>query len=133
MLYTSPTVLSSRLSLFWSALLYSIPFLSYLEVTSLRFFFFFFQAEDGIRDHCVTGVQTCALPILAQEFSIPDYAIQKILDTSGVPSMAPPPKPSGDNSPTTNVVGAPAAPGGSGRSEERRVGKECRSRWSPYH
>src|SRR5215204_3325028 len=30
------------------------------------FFFFFFQAEDGIRDHCVTGVQTCALPIWGQ-------------------------------------------------------------------
>src|SRR5262252_9672702 len=29
-------------------------------------FFFFFQAEDGIRDHCVTGVQTCALPISAE-------------------------------------------------------------------
>src|SRR5438034_345636 len=29
-------------------------------------FFFFFQAEDGIRDHCVTGVQTCALPILVR-------------------------------------------------------------------
>src|SRR5438034_10826824 len=29
--------------------------------------FFFFQAEDGIRDHCVTGVQTCALPILFHE------------------------------------------------------------------
>src|SRR5260221_4106280 len=29
-------------------------------------FFFFFQAEDGIRDHCVTGVQTCALPISAK-------------------------------------------------------------------
>src|SRR6266850_6482280 len=28
-----------------------------------RFFFFFFQAEDGIRDYKVTGVQTCALPI----------------------------------------------------------------------
>ena len=28
--------------------------------------FFFFQAEDGIRDHCVTGVQTCALPICIQ-------------------------------------------------------------------
>src|SRR2546429_9854464 len=28
------------------------------------FFFFFFQAEDGIRDVAVTGVQTCALPIL---------------------------------------------------------------------
>src|SRR5260370_24808639 len=27
-------------------------------------FFFFFQAEDGIRDSSVTGVQTCALPIL---------------------------------------------------------------------
>src|SRR5260221_6197893 len=29
-------------------------------------FFFFFQAEDGIRYHCVTGVQTCALPISMQ-------------------------------------------------------------------
>src|SRR5215467_15055276 len=29
----------------------------------LLFFFFFFQAEDGIRDYKVTGVQTCALPI----------------------------------------------------------------------
>src|SRR2546426_413380 len=29
-----------------------------------RLFFFFFQAEDGIRDYKVTGVQTCALPIL---------------------------------------------------------------------
>src|SRR6516165_12325025 len=31
-----------------------------------NFFFFFFQAEDGIRDLTVTGVQTCALPILQQ-------------------------------------------------------------------
>src|SRR5256885_5096089 len=29
----------------------------------VRFMFFFFQAEDGIRDYKVTGVQTCALPI----------------------------------------------------------------------
>src|SRR5919205_3269422 len=29
----------------------------------MLFVFIFFQAEDGIRDHCVTGVQTCALPI----------------------------------------------------------------------
>src|SRR5438034_5641088 len=37
------------------------------EVIDLSmFFFFFFQAEDGIRDHCVTGVQTCALPILCR-------------------------------------------------------------------
>src|SRR2546426_10311313 len=31
------------------------------------FFFFFFQAEDGIRDYKVTGVQTCALPILHRD------------------------------------------------------------------
>src|SRR5438046_6317665 len=31
------------------------------------YYFFFFQAEDGIRDWSVTGVQTCALPILGQE------------------------------------------------------------------
>src|SRR5260221_12310698 len=36
---------------------------SCLTLFTLFFFFFFFQAEDGIRDHCVTGVQTCALPI----------------------------------------------------------------------
>src|SRR5438034_1603351 len=30
---------------------------------SIIIFFFFFQAEDGIRYHCVTGAQTCALPI----------------------------------------------------------------------
>src|SRR5260221_2576523 len=32
-------------------------------VSSVLLYVFFFQAEDGIRDHCVTGVQTCALPI----------------------------------------------------------------------
>ena len=35
----------------------------FLYVTNSIFFFFFFQAEDGIRDTSVTGVQTCALPI----------------------------------------------------------------------
>src|SRR5947207_4525819 len=33
---------------------------------------FFFQAEDGIRDHCVTGVQTCALPISRERAPAPD-------------------------------------------------------------
>src|SRR3989475_2826593 len=37
----------------------------YVSLCSLPFFFFFFQAEDGIRDLTVTGVQTCALPISA--------------------------------------------------------------------
>src|SRR5260221_3787825 len=36
-----------------------------LDKRVLEWMFFFFQAEDGIRDHCVTGVQTCALPISA--------------------------------------------------------------------
>src|SRR3712207_8357469 len=37
----------------------------FLKVVYVVFFVFFFQAEDGIRDIGVTGVQTCALPILA--------------------------------------------------------------------
>src|SRR6266481_8384700 len=35
-------------------------------------FFFFFQAEDGIRDGTVTGVQTCALPISTRRIDIPE-------------------------------------------------------------
>src|SRR5215204_7330804 len=38
------------------------------------FLFFFFQAEDGIRDHCVTGVQTCALPISMTWTRLPNRA-----------------------------------------------------------
>src|SRR5437868_15518662 len=37
-----------------------------MNVVKIVFFFFFFQAEDGIRDRNVTGVQTCALPILTR-------------------------------------------------------------------
>src|SRR2546426_8352248 len=36
------------------------------------FFFFFFQAEDGIRDYKVTGVQTCALPISGSAGAVHD-------------------------------------------------------------
>src|SRR5437588_7865323 len=42
-------------------------FLFFFPCVVLFVFFFFFQAEDGIRDHCMTGVQTCALPIFVQE------------------------------------------------------------------
>src|SRR5260221_9785174 len=38
-------------------------------IAELDYMLFFFQAEDGIRDHCVTGVQTCALPILTAKYS----------------------------------------------------------------
>src|SRR2546426_6799832 len=40
-------------------------------------FFFFFQAEDGIRDYKVTGVQTCALPISSMSDAL-DFAFGKI-------------------------------------------------------
>src|SRR5256885_5466740 len=41
--------------------------------------FFFFQAEDGIRDYKVTGVQTCALPILGAEEALPPLAARAAL------------------------------------------------------
>src|SRR5947207_919963 len=39
------------------------PAIEACGISTLSQSLFFFQAEDGIRDHCVTGVQTCALPI----------------------------------------------------------------------
>src|SRR6266513_5094497 len=68
---------------------------------------FFFQGEDGIRHRNVTGVQTCALPISS--------------GPSGT-TMPPPIRPVARPMITART-----------RSEERRVGKECRCRWSPYH
>src|SRR5690606_40860439 len=44
---------------------------SFLLLVFCFFLFFFFQAEDGIRDFHVTGVQTCALPISAQHIAKP--------------------------------------------------------------
>src|SRR5437879_13734382 len=82
-------------------------------------FFFFFQAEDGIRDTSVTGVQTCALPILtATESSWIFFTISR-----GVAA--------GARKPYQAVMSKPgrvSATAGTSRSEERRVGKECRSR-----
>src|SRR5438874_5102957 len=86
---------------------------------------FFFQAEDGIRDLYVTGVQTCALPIwriAAIEADHEDAAsgigllaqAQRFFAVHGGRLL--------DEDVDTGLE----------RSEERRVGKECRSRWSPY-
>src|SRR2546430_6087114 len=47
-------------------------------------FFFFFQAEDGIRDLTVTGVQTCALPIL---MSISTMATSAVDSSSAIASL----------------------------------------------
>src|SRR5438132_8029311 len=53
--------------------------------------FFFFQAEDGIRDHCVTGVQTCALPICARRRRAERRATRSGgADQGGAPPRAPP-------------------------------------------
>src|SRR5256885_7669174 len=80
-------------------------------------FFFFFQAEDGIRDYKVTGVQTCALPISQNVFIA---LARKAPRLAGMETLA-------GWLHRTAILEAKA------RSEERRVGKECRSRWSPYH
>src|SRR5690606_39811767 len=60
-----------------------------LSFTTL-FFFFFFQAEDGIRDFHVTGVQTCALPILkqAQQLQSRMAGMQAELDAAEVEGRA---------------------------------------------
>src|SRR6266508_1993431 len=80
--------------------------------TKLRSFFFF-QAEYGIRDGHVTGVQTCALPISTVHAFIDAVAIDGVID-----------RPAHFDAIERRERW---------RSEERRVGKECRSRWSPYH
>src|SRR5687768_18121176 len=98
-------------------------------------FFFFFQAEDGIRDVAVTGVQTCALPI-----SIFGPCLSRPLDGSRDAEVH------NLTTTTANVIIALAIDPRktareqelinrdlARRSEERRVGKECRSRGWPYH
>src|SRR3989440_3520517 len=105
-------------------------FRHYLVYSCAFFFFFFFQAEDGIRDLIVTGVQTCALPIyLAAELERRLAGRLPEAWDADLPAFA-----------TTDAQATRAASGkvlsalaAKLRSEERRVGKECRSRWSPYH
>src|SRR5256885_5089566 len=97
-------------------------------------FFFFFQAEDGIRDYKVTGVQTCALPILSR-IVWQMYEGLVGLDPNGEPEplLAESWAPSADYRRWTFKLRPNVQFHTSDRSEERRVGKECRSRWSPYH
>src|SRR5437588_11651128 len=94
--------------------------------------FFFFQAEDGIRDHCVTGVQTCALPISARPlFAAAGIArAVRFKSSSSTSRNFSPTAPPARSSPAPLPTNAFAAPRRPARSEERRVGKECRSRWS---
>src|SRR5207248_8134760 len=89
--------------------------------------FFFFQAEDGIRDRTVTGVQTCALPISRAWWRRPGL---EDCDWSPPPRACRP-----GSSPILRCVRSTAPRSRAGpspeprcgaRSEERRVGKECR-------
>src|SRR5207244_9877331 len=96
---------------------------------------FFFQAEDGIRDDLVTGVQTCALPILTQDDAA-GYTVKGVLarDNENIPLSEPPLLiaglaffrdrvarfDDGNMFPWVQMLRT--------RSEERRVGKEGRSR-----
>src|SRR5439155_16637708 len=90
------------------------------------FFFFFFQAEDGIRDGHVTGVQTCALPISARRGVQGTRRVPRTPRRAAGPRARPPVF---ARRPARASGGAdPAA-----RSEERRVGKECRSRGAQLH
>src|SRR5258707_11856790 len=105
----------------------------YMCRRSVPLVFFFFQAEDGIRDIGVTGVQTCALPIYGPAgiaagggvdlrrlaFASDVLTIADDLDLGQRQRLA-----------LARQLDADIT---ALRSEERRVGKECRSRWSPYH
>src|SRR2546425_4019456 len=94
-------------------------------------FFFFFQAEDGIRDKLVTGVQTCALPIFASS-TVPGSSGQPgtVEDANRHPEVLARKSVGQIADHFGDVIGKLTK---KPRSEERRVGKECRSRWSPYH
>src|SRR5690606_40684328 len=84
-------------------------------------YFFFFQAEDGIRDFHVTGVQTCALPICS-EFCGTQHT-HMILDVQAHAE-----EDFANWLQSRSDWQASALPGPA-RSEERRVGKEGRRPW----
>src|SRR5690606_39986978 len=96
------------------------------------FCFFFFQAEDGIRDFHVTGVQTCALPIWATGIGSPSETVGSSRTAtlrSTQPARRRGTTSSGPSNPTRQIW----ATGRSARSEERRVGKEGGCGWAPEH
>src|SRR6266581_2655237 len=88
-------------------------FFFFLSCIGFLCFIFFFQAEDGIRDGRVTGVQTCALPIWQRRLLV----VLGAGDIQLAPGLA-----------QCQVRALLRV--ADERSEERRVGKECRSRWS---
>src|SRR5437762_4892139 len=97
---------------------------------------FFFQAEDGIRDTSVTGVQTCALPICGSK--APTSRMTGICANEGSDFtywQTSYPLRTGMNTSARTRSGriSEILRTAASRSEERRVGKECRSRWAADH
>src|SRR5256885_9204110 len=101
----------------------------------------FVQAEAGIRVYKVTGVQTCALPIFHQFHDLVGQEVPIHHRHFEDPHVVPP-----ADILKKRIAGLLVERQEQGlvrvqgvlhrlheRSEERRVGKECRSRWSPYH
>src|SRR5687767_15282604 len=104
-----------------------------LDEVSIVVIFFFFQAEDGIRDKLVTGVQTCALPI-SDAASLQNLVVEigrAYLSECGIQGPLDEPVQYVQFSEWQNEILTDESEEGE-RSEERRVGKECRSRWSTY-
>src|SRR5437667_2929564 len=105
------------------------------------FFFFFFQAEDGIRDRDVTGVQRVLFR--SRAFRLPGSISRSWRGAITSPRFARGAwcsrrRASGSfasvSTPSRNwTIWRPLRTSSCSRSEERRVGKECRSRWSAYH
>src|SRR5256885_6148210 len=102
--------------------------------------FFFFQAKDGIGDYKVTGVQACALPILVEH--VCQGLLAQCLSVLGSPLLPLNPATAHPGLEAglrhcfyslSHLLGSPTTVLQRTRSEERRVGKEGRSRWSPYH
>src|SRR2546430_253169 len=108
-----------------------------IGATAFTVWSFFFQAEDGIRDLTVTGVQTCALPIsfLAGRGTLHAgvvFGLTWSADVAGAAVVYGLARRFGRDF-FTRPAGRRLLPAPVLRSEERRVGKECRSRWAPYH
>src|SRR2546430_12480455 len=101
-------------------------------MTSDWFCVFFFQAEDGIRDLTVTGVQTCALPIWR---CFPRSRFRRSSRRSGSQRREPSARSSFVCRSSARCERRRRARFRrcSNRSEERRVGEEGRSRWWPDH
>src|SRR5256885_3703643 len=95
-------------------------------------FFFFFQAEDGIRDYKVTGVQTCALPISMDWRRVLMRAAAVECQVAGEEEQTQAAQSASTwASMYSSMIARPRWM--AIRSEEGRVGEEGRSRWAPDH